>query len=372
MAEPAETGSPISLNRGRLAGAALCVGAALLGVGATAWLLIEVWSIARAPQPSIVDFAGAALLWLAAGCFALLLWGLAESLRQMADMAGEAAMGGASRMVPGAEARPAAAAMADPGLSERIQELIDLTKETRDIALLSDAERAMRLRTEAEALARELRHDVPHLIREHNWVEARRRVQEARTRFPALPLWDDLEKQVEEARTNVRARDVENAMREVRDLVALGAFDRAMQVVRDLQQRHPDAPQVGELARRVVAEREKATAEERAKLMARAQEATNRRDWTVALQNVEEVLARFPNSPEAEELRQQLPTLRANVEIQTRQRMEAQIRDLIKDHHYREALRIARIVIDQYPNSPQAAVLREQLPRIEQRAKAEV
>jgi hypothetical protein len=144
-----------------------------------------------------------------------------------------------------------------------------------------------------------------------------------------------------------------------------------MQVVRDLQQRHPDAPQVGELARRVVAEREKATAEERAKLMARAQEATNRRDWTIALQNVEEVLARFPNSPEAEELRQQLPTLRANVEIQTRQRMEAQIRELIKDHRYREALRIARIVIDQYPDSPQAAVLREQLPRIEQRAKAE-
>jgi outer membrane protein assembly factor BamD (BamD/ComL family) len=102
--------------------------------------------------------------------------------------------------------------------------------------------------------------------------------------------------------------------------------------------------------------------------MSRAQDATTRREWREALQAVETVIARFPDSAEAHDLRLQLPTLRANVEIQARHEMETTIRDLIRDQRFSEALRIARELIARYPDSPQAAVLREQLHRLEQRA----
>ena len=104
--------------------------------------------------------------------------------------------------------------------------------------------------------------------------------------------------------------------------------------------------------------------------MAQAQEAANRREWKTALSLALTVIQRFPKSPEAQALRMQLPTLRENAEIQARQRMEAEIRDLIKARRFDEALRITDELIQQYPNSPQAAVLREQLPRLEEKAAA--
>ncbi|RMF84901.1 MAG: hypothetical protein D6744_02295, partial [Planctomycetota bacterium] len=61
---------------------------------------------------------------------------------------------------------------------------------------------------------------------------------------------------------------------------------------------------------------------------------------------------------------------RENAQIRERQQMEAEIRDLIKQHRFDGALRVARSLLEQYPTSPQAEVLREQLPKLEQKAAA--
>jgi outer membrane protein assembly factor BamD (BamD/ComL family) len=250
-----------------------------------------------------------------------------------------------------------------------LEELVHLTRELRDIELLSEPERAARLQHEADELVRQLEHDIPALLREHDLQEAHQRLMRARRRFPSLTHWDELARQIEQARAQFEAHDLEVATREVDDLAALGAWDRAVEIVRTLRQRHPASEQVAELTRRVAQAREKASAEERARLMARAQEATNRRQWGQALRLVEMVIARYPGSAEAQELRIQLGTLRANAEIQKRQEMEAEIRTLLKEHQLSAAMRVANELIAQYPDSPQAHALREQvLPRLEQRA----
>ena len=107
---------------------------------------------------------------------------------------------------------------------------------------------------------------------------------------------------------------------------------------------------------------------ERARLMSRAQSATDQHNWREALRWVEQVLGKYPHSAEAHDLRLQLPTLKLNAEIQARQQMEADIRDLIHAQKFGEALRVARQLLNDYPDSPQAQVLREQMPRLEQRA----
>lgn len=355
------------LNPGRSAAAAMVVVGGLLAIVAVVWAVSRFWDISRVPEPRVSEFLGVAALLLAAWAFAALLWGAAELLRRVEDLLESIPVGGVVEGVVESAPRPREVAAAEPQ-SALLEELVRLTREVRDIELLSDEERAMRLRTEADELARQLEVDVPNLLREHRWVEAQRRVREARVRFPAMPNWDALEQQVEEARSTVEARDIDAVTREVKDLAALGAWDRAAQALSDLQRRHPSSPRVTELAKRIATGRAQAAAEERARLMARAQEATNNHDWTAALERVQLVLERYPDSPEAVELRQQLPTLRANVEIQARQRMEAEIRDLIKEHRFNEALRIAEMLIEQYPDSPQAGVLRDQLPRLREKA----
>ena len=298
-----------------------------------------------------------------------LLWGVAEVLRRLDDALSATGGGVRGPTAVGLDLGPAGTV--DPAGERQthlLEELVHLTRELRDIELLSDAERATRQREEAAELIKRLEQEIPVLLREHNLTEAESRLRRARQRFPALPQWTTLAEQLEQARAKFEAHDLALATREVDDLAALGAWDRAVELVRDLRQRHPHSEKVSELVRRVATGRERASAEERARLMSRAQDATTRREWREALQAVETVIARFPDSAEAHDLRLQLPTLKANVEIQTRHEMETTIRELIRDQRFSEALRIARELIARYPDSPQAAVLREQLHRLEQRA----
>jgi len=254
--------------------------------------------------------------------------------------------------------------------SDVLDELVVLMREVRDISLLTEEQRSLRLQAQGKAVLSLLQREVPMLLREHNWIEARNRVEEARERFPNFSEWDELEQKIEEMRMQVEAHDIEAARRQIDDLSSLGAWDRVAEVLNELLERHPDSIKANELAERLRTQRNKAEAEQRARLMAQAQEATNRREWKAALAAATTLIQRFSRSPEAQALRMQLPTLRENAEIQARQRMEAEIRDLIKQQHYDEALRITHELLGQYPDSPQAAVLREQLPRLEERAAA--
>ena len=297
---------------------------------------------------------------------AALLWGLAELLRWHDDL---------PHLLPGAaarESRPtlsfsshARADSPEPLTAGALSELAVLLREVRDISLLNQEERSMRLRSQAEEAARELEKTVPELLRNHNWVEARRRVQVARERFPAQPVWDELEKRIEGVRAGVEARDIEAARRQVHDLASLGAWERAFDVVRDLLERHPGSDAARELARFVQEQRGKADAEQRARLMVQVQEAVKRREWTSALTAASAVIKQYPNSPDAEALRVDLPTLMANAEIQTRKQMEQQITDLTRSRRYGEALQLARELIERYPKSPQAEVLAQKLPQLE-------
>ena len=350
------------LNAARMAAAAMALGGAVLALAALAWAvfrLVELSQSDRATTADVMDTAARLLL----GCgFGVLLWGGAWVLRRLDDVLE------AVRACANTSAGQNADAAGDEPQTRLLAELVGLTREVRDIALLGEQGRAARLQTEAHALVHQLTQEVGALLREHDWTEAARRVHRARERFPSLPDWSAFDAQIDQVRAAAEARDLEAATRDVTELVTLGAWDRAAEVVRHFQERHPECERAGELVRRVAAGREKATAEERARLMAQAQEATNRRDWIEALRVVESLLDRFPNSPEAHDLRPQLPTLRTNVEIQARHQMELEIRDLIKDQRFADALRVARELLARYPDSPQAGVLRDQLPRLEQRA----
>jgi tetratricopeptide (TPR) repeat protein len=261
-------------------------------------------------------------------------------------------------------------AAANEALSQTLEELVVLMREVRDISLLTEEQRALRLDAQGKAVLSLLQREVPILLREHNWIEARNRVQEARERFPSFSEWDALEHQIEQMRAQVEAHDIEAAQRQIDDLTSLGAWDRVAEVVNELLERHPDSTKANEIAQRLRVQRHKAEAEQRARLMAQAQEAANNREWKAALTAATMLIQRFSKSPEAQALRLQLPTLRENAEIQTRQEMETEIRELIKAQRFEEALRSARELIQQYPNSPQAAVLREQLPRLEEKTAA--
>ncbi|MBU0638500.1 MAG: tetratricopeptide repeat protein [Planctomycetes bacterium] len=366
------------VSKSRLIAAALEVVGAVVLVVTVVLALTWLWVVSQlSPRPETGELAQGFMIALGLGLGGLvgglLMMGLAEVVRQLAALhqTPQHTAGAAS---PRGEVGPSAADRAGSGPAEgkfaQPRELIALLREIRDISLLSEQQRAQRRDLQGQDLIRVLERNVPALLREHKWVEARHRVHEARERFPDFPQWRKLEEQIETLRANVESRDVETAVRQVKDLATIDAWGRAMDVVRDLLERHPQSPKANELARRTKLEREKAEAEQCARLMSKAQAATDRRDWIEALAAANQLVEEFPKSPEAEALREQLDVLTTNAEIQMRQQMEGNIRDLLREQDFGEALRIARELVQRYPNSPQAELLQDQLPRLEERAAA--
>lgn len=350
-----------TLNRTRLVAALLEAGGILVGVGALIWALNQFWTISQDDNPTVSAFLAATALLLAAVAGGLLLWGIAELLRKL-DQRGPGQRAGMSDL---------AAELASNGSGDaenaQMSEVIALLREVRDISLLNEQQRTLRLDAQAREVSRKLAEEVPALLREHNWIEARRRVQLARERFPQVASWDTFEQQIEQMRAGVEARDIESARRQIDDLAALGAWPRAMDVIRDLLHRHPNSAKANELARWVRVEHDKLEAEARSRLMAQCQEAARARDWNTAVACAHELIEAYPTSPESQALKMDLPTLQSNAEVQIRQQLEAEYRELVHQHRYYEALRLAQTVVANYPNSPQARALAEQIPRLEER-----
>jgi outer membrane protein assembly factor BamD (BamD/ComL family) len=107
----------------------------------------------------------------------------------------------------------------------------------------------------------------------------------------------------------------------------------------------------------------------RGRLHEEIQQLVRQRRWQEAAQAARQFIATFPTGPDTEALRVQLETLEANAEIQTRQQLESQIKEHIRRQEYWDALALARRIIADYPFSPQANALRNQLPRLEELAR---
>ena len=373
MEEIEERTEPAPLNRTRLIGGALDVGGAMLAIAALAWAVLRFWQIFGAEAVSAVDAAQTVVLTLLGLGAAAFFFSAGEAIRKLEDLS-ELLRGSssASDSEAGSVAFASDQEHAGHAVAERqtMLELVELMREVRDISLLSDEQRSARVAAQADDLSRRLQRDVPELLRQHKWFAAFKSVRAARERFPTLEVWDELAKQIQAVRGQVESRDIEAATRQVNELTALSAWDRAQDVARDLLERHPKADGAIEIARRVRLQRDKAEAELRARLMAQAQSSTDKHEWPDALNATRSLIERFPNSAEAEALREQLPILEANAEVKSRQLMETNIRELVTRRRYEEAVRLARQLIARYPNSPQALVLHDQLPRLEEKAAA--
>lgn len=360
-------GSPAQ-QRARLTASLIEISGVFLTMVALIWAGLSSYRMGQLGAVD-VDRVLAVLALLAAAVSAcMLLWGQAALLRSVSEGparsdASPAASGEPARALRAPSAAPAPAA--DPA---RLDAILLALRELRDVTLLTDEQRAARVDAAGRTLAGELEGVVPALLREHRWREARQRVQEARTRFPGFPQFERLERQIEAARAQVEEHDVAQVERQINDLSALGALDRAADLVRELLERHPDSQRARALAATVRQKYDASQSETRSRLMAQAQDATRARDWQTAMQVAQTIVQNFPRSSEAEALRLQMPTLQANFEIQTRQRMEQQIRECVRERRFDEALGVASQLIDRYPSSPQAEALRAQLPKLQQMA----
>jgi len=328
----------------------------------------------RQDRPSGLQIVVSLVLLAAGLALAAGLLGLAAVVRQIDRLSEELGRKeeGPSRpqgevFLPAVPAAPAAPPV-DPQHLERMARLLE---EIRDNVLLTDEERR-RKRERLEAMERRERAvQIQQALDAGEFHRARQLLLELERRVGGDETTRELAEHIEEAARQAEAEDVAAATRQVEDLMSLTAWERAIQVANGLIDRHPDSLAARQLLARVQRERQVHQQEHRNRLHVDIQRHVSRREWRRALELARQLIDAYPESVEAEALRAQMDTLRANAEIEHRKELEAEYKRLCEQRRFDEALALAREVVATYPDSPQARVLRQQIPQLEKRLAAE-
>jgi hypothetical protein len=174
---------------------------------------------------------------------------------------------------------------------------------------------------------------------------------------------------LEKAAEAARANDITHVHQRIDDLVSMGRWEEAERASRELLEKYPVSQEATALLIRVQRERKTYEQRHRQRLFDEIQQHVTQRRWREAAAAANGFLQNFPAGPDSDALRPQLETLVANADIQARQVLEQQLKELVRQHQYWDAVGLARRIISDHPLSPQANALRGQLPRLEELAR---
>jgi len=254
---------------------------------------------------------------------------------------------------------------------QQASRMLSLLEAIQEASLLTDQQRRARWERLASQRSQALHRQIEELLREGRFVQARQLADELETRWERPEAASELRERIRTAREETKTADLADARRRIDEFMSVGRWDRAQQTAEELVLRYQDSTEAAQLQDRVKREWALAEAEHRRQLQRQIEQAVTERQWSQATVRAEQFLARYGDSDAARLIREKLPTLRANAEIETRQHAERDIKELIRRQRYDEALGRARELIEKYPKSPQAEALRGQIPRLEQRAQAQ-
>ncbi|MFA5865956.1 MAG: hypothetical protein WC975_14885 [Phycisphaerae bacterium] len=257
--------------------------------------------------------------------------------------------------------------------TERLQLQLDqankLLQEINENTLLDETSRRQKYEFLAHQERKRIFNDIDRLVQDREWAQAKVLLEGMLTKYPANPEVLGYINRIEDLRKRAFNEELIQTRKIITDLVAISAWDKSIRQAESLMEKHPDMPAAKELMLHVRAERNKFREDQIKRMYADIQRSIGKKRWNDALQIGRQLTDKYPDSVEAEALREQLKTLETNAEIERRQELEEQIKDLVRRRNFIQALELARYVIEHYPTSPQATALRGQIDKLEELSK---
>jgi len=262
-------------------------------------------------------------------------------------------------------------------VAQALERIVGLFQEIRQLTLLDDQGRAALLaeqRQQRKAAAMAQAMALQHALQ---WAKADIVLQALQNEIPGDADIARARQDLAERRAAAEGQAIAAASGAVEDLMAIGKWDQAVQAADELARNFPDNPAALTVQARVNRERELSEENAAQRMYEEVKQASDRRQWQRALTGARQLLERFPGHRRAEKVREQFATIQANADIEQRQDAEAKLQDLIRSKQFVEAVALAEQILEKYPHSPQAASLEEMLPKmramaIEQELDAEV
>jgi outer membrane protein assembly factor BamD (BamD/ComL family) len=245
-----------------------------------------------------------------------------------------------------------------------LQKLELAMSEIREIALLPDSDRKHRVTTHRKEVKTTKVNDLFGLVAAKDWPTAERLVVGLEIEYPSDPEVARGRSYLEHSRKLFETETMEKSVREINELMAGADWENAVLAARKLVAGFPTSGDARTLLDHVQHEHELHCHTTAQRLFDEIKQEVDQRMWRSALSGAKRLIERYPDHRYAEQVRAQLKTLGENAEIEERQELEVRIQEMIRGGQYTEAIDLAEDVIQRYPNSPQADSLDELLPRI--------
>jgi tetratricopeptide (TPR) repeat protein len=248
------------------------------------------------------------------------------------------------------------------------EEVVSLLSEIMENTLLDDQEKAAKRQLAKKHRQQALRREIEAFIKAGKYREAHERLEEFRLRYAESQQVSDMETQLSEALRQHENTEISHVTEQVQRYMGLGLWERALEMARALAEQFPENPEASRLPETVRLEQDANQRQEQQRLYREIEHLVARKHWRQALRAAETLLENHPESPEATRLRDQIEELRRNAAIAERKEWEARIADHVQTGRHREAYDLAVELMEKYPDSPQAEEIRKRLDQLKARA----
>jgi len=249
------------------------------------------------------------------------------------------------------------------------EEVVSLLSEIMENTLLDDTEKGAKRQLAKKHRQQALRREIEALIKAAKYREAHERLEEFRLRYAAdSQQVSEMETQLSEALRQHEQTEISHVTEQVQRYMGLGLWERALEMARSLAEQFPENPEAARLPETVRLEQDANRRQDQQRLYREIEHLVARKHWRQAMRAAETLLENHPDSPEANALRPKLDELSANAAITERKEWEARIAEHIKTGRHREAYDLAVELMEKYPDSPQAAEIRRGLDQLKARA----
>jgi outer membrane protein assembly factor BamD (BamD/ComL family) len=262
----------------------------------------------------------------------------------------------------------AASPSTDSELHRQLERMVKLLEEMKDLSMLDESQRQTR-RKQVTSRRKDSRLDeVAGLIQQGSWAQADALLHLMESLHPGDAEVIACRQQLDDARILHQANDWEQLTQQVNDLLALSQYSHAIDAAVQFLERYPTHIEAQQLLQRVRQEERIHGENTTGRLYEQIKASVENRQWRTALDGIQVFLDRFPDHPRAEKIRKQIRTIQKNAEIEERHEQEDRIKDLINSQRFREAADLSEDLLQRFPDSPQAAYLTELLPKLRERS----
>jgi outer membrane protein assembly factor BamD (BamD/ComL family) len=253
-------------------------------------------------------------------------------------------------------------------LNQAIAPALQMLNELRDLSLLTDDERKQRLAVMDEERMQVLLKDAVDNIEHRRWSAADHVLLTLEREFAAETEVRRARNYFDDARRNAEVDTVNETRDQVEMFLNASSYDKAHQLASRLCSDFPGSVVAQSLLSRVTLERDTFSETSIARMIDELRNDVDRKLWRRALMHLHHLIEKYPDHPKVRKVRNQLETVQANAEIEERQELEVQIQELIRNREFGEAIHQSEELLRRFPNSPQAEAIETLLPRIRELA----